>query len=76
MGICPECNEDLACSCLSCVGRERGRLKEITDKDIIECPKCGYKNHIDHWMDFDFFLATCGGLFEIGSNWESKEDMG
>lgn len=74
MGICPECNENLACSCSACVGREKGRLKEINHgKDILGCPKCGYKNHIDYWEEFDFFLATSGGIYELGSSWEKSQ---
>lgn len=75
MGICPECTEDLACGCTRCIGRERGRLKEIWDPpaDIIECSKCGYKNCIDYWEEFDFFLATSGGLYKLGSEWEKSQ---
>lgn len=71
MAICPECNGDLACGCKSCVGRERGRLKEIwlRAENIVECPECGYKNSIDYWEEFSFFLATSGGVYRLGEEW-------
>lgn len=74
--ICPECNENLACNCGNCIGRERGRLKQVyKGEDILECPKCLYKDHYDNWVDFDFFLATCGFMYDLGSNWEEMNEQ-
>lgn len=76
MGICPECNENLSCGCSSCDGREKGRLREIWSTEgegYVKCPKCGYKNCIEYWEDFDFFLATSGGIYKLGSAWEKEQ---
>lgn len=75
MSRCPECNENLACGCSSCDGRERGKMREIWNtefEDFVKCPKCGYQNVIDYWADFEFFLATSGSMYPLGDNWENR----
>lgn len=51
---CPKCNFRQVCPCQGCSSRrlfiKDDRAPWIwNDKDVIECSKCGLKNHVDEW---------------------------
>ncbi len=66
---CPECNLDLQCPCTNCVsyfGTDRdcwidtkeevtpvGKTEKVSI-EVMKCPKCGYFNTPDGWLDIEW----------------------
>lgn len=50
---CPGCEAELLCDCQACVairdGEDVGRALQITHRDHIECPLCGFTASKETW---------------------------
>ena len=57
--VCPHCHKISVCPCPAC--RKLREIEDISEfkehtwdenGEIVECPYCGFKGHIDYWCSW------------------------
>jgi DNA-directed RNA polymerase subunit RPC12/RpoP len=80
---CPKCRRmqhyccrNRKCQCWRRVRKNQKPLRALNGSDVIACPYCGFKAHIDYWGDREmqqFYRANPERLAEVRARAAGKE---